>query len=145
MPKKFKKRKTNRPKRANTLQYADKSLEQKYGRVVKELGCRNFSIELLDGQERMASLTKGVARRAPKRLKIGDLVLIHPMSDDVYGMQEIVTIYGDRFEKQLRDEGKLAIVKEKEVKKEEAFVIDDGQDKEAEIVFNENDLDIDDL
>ena len=130
--------------KALTLQYADASLEQKYGRVIKELGCRNFQVALLNGLELVASLSKGVARRAPKRLKVDDLVLVQPMSDDIYGKQEIVTIYSARFEKQLKDEGKLAIVKEKEEKEQTGFIIE-GDEEENQIHFDADDIDIDDI
>lgn len=146
MPKNVKKRKTNRPKKATTLQYADASLEQRYGRVTKELGCRQFSVELLDKQERVASLSKGVARRAGGRLKVGDLVLVQPMSDDIYGKQEVVTIYSKQFEKQLQAEGKLAIIKEEEEKKEDlGFIFEGDNTNNDERKFDENDIDIDDI
>ena len=145
MPKNVKKRKTNRPKKALTLQYADASLEQKYGRVIKELGCRNFQVALLNGLELVASLSKGVARRAPKRLKVDDLVLVQPMSDDIYGKQEIVTIYSAQFEKQLKDEGKLAIVKEEKEEKEQTGFIIEGDEEENQIHFDADDIDIDDI
>ena len=142
MPKNVKKRKTNRPKKANTLQYADKSLEQKYGRVTKTLGSKRFSVTLLNGMILNSSLPKGVARRH-KHVNVGDLVLVQPIGGYVYGKQEIVTIYSKDFERRLKDEGKLIIVQDKkEEKVKKGFTIE-GEEDQNEVVFNEDDIDID--
>ena len=143
MPKNNKKRKNFRPK-ACVLQYADASLEQKYGRVIKELGCMNFQVELLDKQERVATLPRGTARRAGSRLKVGMLVLVQPLGTDIYGKQEIVTVYNKVFEKQLQDEGKLAVVKEDETKDDTGFIFE-GEETTKDHEFDEADIDIDDI
>ena len=148
MPKNVKKRKVSRPSRSTGLQYADTKMEQKYAKVTKELGCRKFLCELLNGQERIASLSNGTARRASsngvRRLRVDNWVLIQPIGSDVDGPQEIVTVYNNGQHKQLEQEGRLAIVKEE--KEEEKLIIFEGDDdKPEEIVIDDDDLDIDDL
>lgn len=142
MPKNIKKRRNNRPKKAITLQYANNSLKQKYGHVVKALGSKRFNVALLNGMTLNSSLPNGVARRN-KRLNVGDLVLVQPMSDDVYGKQEIVTIYATRFAKQLKDEGKLLVVQDKKEEEDEKGFMMEGEDDQIEAVFDEDDIDID--
>lgn len=148
MPKNVKKRKVSRPNRSIGLQYADAKMEQKYAKVTKELGCRKFLCELLNGQERIASLSSGTSRRASsngvRRLRVDNWVLIQPIGSDVDGHQEIVTVYNNGQHKQLEQEGRLAIVKEE--KEEEKLIIFEGEeDKPDEKVIDDDDLDIDDL
>ena len=148
MPKNVKRNKVSRPSRSNGLQYAEPKLEQKYAKVSKELGCRKFLCELLNGQERIASLSSGTARRASsngiRRLKADHWVLIQPLTSDVDGPQEIVTVYNTKEHKQLEQEGRLAIVKE-EKEEEQAVVFEGDEDKPDEIVIDDDDIDIDDL
>lgn len=148
MPKNAKKSKFSKVGKANILDYADKKLEQKYAKVVKELGCRKFKCELLNKQELVASLSNGVARRGVqngvRRVKEGVWVLIQPLSSDVYGLQEIVTVYNSKQLKQLEDEGKLAIIVE-ENKKEDLGFYFEGEDDNENIEINDDDFDFDDL
>lgn len=149
MPLNNKRNKFSKASKANTLIYADSKMEQKYAKVVKELGCRKFKCELLNKQELVASLSSGVARRAAmngvKRLKEGVWVLIQPLSSDISGLQEVVTVYNNKQHKQLENEGKLAIIVEESDSDDNNGFEFEGEEKNDNIEINDDDFDIDDL
>ena len=146
MPRKTKKRKNSRPTKSLGIIYANESLKQRYATITKSQGGKppKFEVTLLNGQARMASLPSGVARKVRRRVIIGDLILMQPMSGDIDGIQEIVTVYTKKESNMLDKEGRLAIVKE--IKEdEESLVIGDDNNRPDERIIDDDEIDIDDL
>lgn len=146
MPRKSKGRKTSKPAKLRGLIYADESNAQRYAQITKSQGGKppKFEVELLNGQQRIASLPSGVARTVRRRVVVDDWILVQPLSGDIDGLQEIVTVYTKKEYHRLEKEGRLAIVKE--VKEEESGLII-GEKKEGpdDRVIDDDEIDIDDL
>ena len=135
------------------LQYADPRLEQRYATVEKELGDKRFICKTLNSAELVCKLTPGTAKKAKKngitRLTTKSdrqyWVVVQPMSSDIDGKQEIVTVYNHNQSKQLKKEGKLAIVKEESTEETSCFDYKKNVNINAEKEINDDVIDIDDL
>jgi len=147
MPKNVKKHKRFRSKN-QLLIYADESNEQKYAVIKKELGNQRFLCSLLDKQERVCCLSRGTARKARrngiKYVREGTWVLVQPMSSNINGKQEIVTVYNNKQHGQLEHEGKLAVVVEYKPKEDLGFIFESDY-KNEDLEIDDDNFDIDTL
>jgi initiation factor 1A len=138
------------------IEYSDTSISQDYGYISDVLGNCHFKINTIKNEIKTASLSGTIKRNG--KVKIGDLVLIEPMSDDTNGKYQVIFKYTLEQKKILEKEGRLVTIINPAEKKEttidpleQAFVFE-NQEKEAtkasmmgkeiEII---NDLFIDDI
>ena len=151
MPKKRKKNNSSRLNGRKNIQYADYSVKQQYAKIIKHQGGRPpvFLCRLLDGQERPASLHNGAAREARQKginkVSPDYWVLIQPISADVDGKQEILTVYTKSQHKQLENEGKLRIIQEKPKVENKIKFNDEEEVNQNESNALEKEIDIDEL
>ena len=110
---------------------ADEKICQMYARITDLRGNRQFTVETLAGDKKTASIRGSLQRT---RMRLTDLVLIEPLSDDLNGKWQIMFRYTQDQKSILEKEGVLKIVDQEEETNEEpeAFVF------ESEIK-NEND------
>lgn len=107
MPKKHKGNNNTRrmaPKKL-PIEYADKTVFQEYGYISDVLGNCHFKIKNIDGDERIGSLSGTVKRNG--KIKIGDLVLIEPLTDNLNSKFQIIFKYTPEQKKILENEGLL--------------------------------------
>jgi initiation factor 1A len=107
MPKKHKGNNNTRrlaPKKM-PIEYADKSLFQEYAFIIEVLGNCHFKIKNIDGDDRIGSLCGTVKRNG--KIKIGDLVLIEPLTDNINSKFQVIFKYTPEQKKILENEGLL--------------------------------------
>jgi initiation factor 1A len=107
MPKKHKGNNNTRrlaPKKM-PIEYADKSVFQEYAFITEVLGNCHFKIKNIDGDDRIGSLSGTVKRNG--KIKIGDLVLIEPLTDNLNSKFQVIFKYTPEQKKVLENEGLL--------------------------------------
>ena len=107
MPKKHKGNNNTRrmaPKKL-PIEYADKTVFQEYGFISDVLGNCHFKIKNIDGDERIGALSGTVKRNG--KIKIGDLVLIEPLTDNLNSKFQVIFKYTPEQKKILENEGLL--------------------------------------
>tara|TARA_B110000908_G_C10266009_1_gene464046 strand:- start:3383 stop:3835 length:453 start_codon:yes stop_codon:yes gene_type:complete len=150
MPKKKKRSKNCRPTKSKGLIYANASNEEKYAKVSKSQGGKppKFECALLNGQIRICSLPSGTAREASRngirKVKPDHWILVQPLSSDIDGVQEIITVYTNHQAKRLEKEGKLSIVME-DSKEEKNIMYEDEKECPDDRVIDDHEINIDDL
>jgi len=87
------------------IEYANKDLGQEYGIVSEALGNCHFKINTTNNETKIASLC-GTIKRSGK-IRIGDLVLIEPLTDNNNGKYQIIFRYTPDQKKILENEGHL--------------------------------------
>ncbi len=136
------------------IEYAENNIAQEYGHITEVLGNCHFKINTINNEIKTASLCGTVKRNG--KIKIGDLVLIEPMTDNTDGKYQVIFKYTPDQKKVLEKEGHLVKLINPEDNKENAEPVDpvasvfafeseikDAQmEKEMEII---NDLFIDDI
>lgn len=125
MPPKRKKNNNCRRKfTTNELRYKDDTVGEQYGYVKKALGGCTFTVELLNNDEKRCIL-KGLLKKRTK-IRIGQLVLIEPLTESKSGSYMIIHSYNDSDKSILKKENELTIVKNEiqEETPEEAFTFD---------------------
>ena len=103
---------------------ADKSIEQKYAKITDLRGNRQFTAETIEGDKKHCSI-RGALQRV--KMRVGDLVLIEPLSDDLNGKYQIMFRYTTDQQSTLSKEGALNTVEQEEEsddEPEEAFVFE---------------------
>jgi initiation factor 1A len=118
----------NKPRKKIDLQYKDSSISQQYGYIKAAVGGCTFTVELLNKEEKLCSV-KGVLKKRAK-LRVGDLVLVEPLTDSENGRYMIMFRYTQDHKNILEKEGHLRIVDNEEKKDknedEEAYTFDEG-------------------
>ena len=138
------------------IEYAEHNIAQEYGYISDVLGNCHFKINTIKNEIKIASLSGTVKRNG--KVKIGDLVLIEPMTDDTNAKYQVIFKYTPDQKKILEKEGHLVtIINPAEDNEtvvappEEAFLFESEENaaKEANIMGKEmeiiNDLFIDDI
>jgi initiation factor 1A len=92
------------PKRL-PIEYANKDFAQEYGIIAEVLGNCHFKINTNNNETKIASLC-GTIKRGGK-VRIGDLVLIEPLTDNLNGKYQIIFKYTPDQKKVLEQEGHL--------------------------------------
>jgi initiation factor 1A len=126
------------------IKYADGSLEQVYARIDKALGnCSFYVITCKEGEQKVASLS-GITKKQG-RAKMGDVVLIEPMSEDTNRKYQIIFKYSHDQVRILEKEGFLTAVEEsKNVENDGDEILDgeicfDGDEIETNTIVNDID------
>ena len=137
------------------IEYAENKIAQEYGHIAEVLGNCHFKINTINNEVKTASLCGTVKRNG--KIKIGDLVLIEPMTDNTEGKYQVIFKYTPDQKKVLEKEGHLVkIIIPTEENNEnvdqadaadaafafESEINDAQMEKEMEII---NDLFIDDI
>jgi initiation factor 1A len=135
MPKKHKGNNNTRrmaPKKL-PIEYADKSVFQEYGYISDVLGNCHFKIKNIDGDERVGSLSGTVKRNG--KIKIGDLVLIEPLTDNLNSKFQVIFKYTPEQKKILENEGLLIKIINPENENKENINPDDANDNAMASAF----------
>jgi initiation factor 1A len=133
------------------IQYADTNISQIYGTIQEVSGPSQFKVKTILDEIRTCSMTGAVKNNG--RLRLGDFVLIEPLSTNENGMYIIVFRYTPDQKKVLEKEGCItkkvdpSIVKEEEEEEDKGFVFEDEAKekqmaKEMELI---NELFVDDI
>ena len=104
MPPHKKGAKTTRIKRKQMIEPKD-IVVPVYATVEKELGNCHFSVKCTDGQIKCASLTGSVKKYG--KIRVGDFVMIQPISEDLDSKHQIVYRYTPEMKKILEKQGKI--------------------------------------
>ncbi len=91
------------------IEYANKDLAQEYGCVSEALGNCHFKINTNNNENKIASLCGSLKRGG--KIRIGDLVLIEPLTDNSNGKYQIIFRYTPEQKKVLENEGHLVKIK----------------------------------
>ena len=135
----------NKPRKKIDLQYKDSSISQQYGYIKAAVGGCTFTVELLNKEEKLCSV-KGVLKKRAK-LRVGDLVLVEPLTDSENGRYMIMFRYTLDQKNILNKEGHLNVVdnEEEEEADEEAYTFDEGatyKEIEARVNIDEDFIDL---
>jgi initiation factor 1A len=136
MPKKHKGNNNTRrmaPKKL-PIEYADKSVFQEYGYISDVLGNCHFKIKNIDGDERVGSLSGTVKRNG--KIKIGDLVLIEPLTDNLNSKFQVIFKYTPEQKKVLENEGLLIKIINPENENKENINPDDANANAMSAAFS---------
>lgn len=139
------------------IEYAEDNIAQDYGYISEVLGNCHFKINTINQEVKIASLCGTVKRNG--KIKIGDLVLIEPLTDDTNAKYQVIFKYTPEQKKVLEKEGYLTqiITPAKDIKEnsitppEAAFVFESEEkaERESSVMQKEmeiiNDLFIDDI
>jgi initiation factor 1A len=106
------------------IEYADKSLFQEYAFIIEVLGNCHFKIKNIDGDDRIGSLCGTVKRNG--KIKIGDLVLIEPLTDNLNSKFQVIFKYTPEQKKILENEGLLIKIVNPENENKENINPDDA-------------------
>ncbi len=87
------------------IEYADKALAQEYGIIAEVLGNCHFKVNTINNETKIASLCGSIKRNG--KVRIGDTVLIEPLSDKTDGKYKIIFKYTPDQKKILEQEGHL--------------------------------------
>ena len=119
MPKKHKGNNNTRrvaPKKM-PLEYAEGNVAQEYGYITEALGNCHFKINTIGDDIKIASLCGTIKRNG--KIKIGDLVLIEPMTDNLEAKYQVIFKYTPDQKKVLEKEGCLVkIINPENINKE---------------------------
>ena len=135
MPKKHKGNNNTRrmaPKKL-PIEYADKTVFQEYGYISDVLGNCHFKIKNIDGDERIGSLSGTVKRNG--KIKIGDLVLIEPLTDNLNSKFQVIFKYTPEQKKILENEGLLIKIINPENENKENINPDDANTNAMSAAF----------
>lgn len=113
---------TRQKKKHTELQYPDASNGELLGHITKLQGNCHFDITTIAGDEKKASLKGTIKKRS--RCRIGDLVLIEPLSEDPTGKYQIIFKYTPDQVARLKKEGCLNNVEQ-----------EDSEDDEPDFMF----------
>jgi initiation factor 1A len=87
------------------IEYAENNIAQEYGHITEVLGNCHFKINTVNNEVKTASLCGTVKRNG--KIKIGDLVLIEPMTENTEGKYQVIFKYTPDQKKVLEKEGYL--------------------------------------
>ncbi len=87
------------------IEYAENNIAQEYGHITEVLGNCHFKINTVNNEIKVASLCGSVKRNG--KIKIGDLVLIEPMTENTEGKYQVIFKYTLDQKKVLEKEGRL--------------------------------------
>ena len=135
MPKKHKGNNNTRrmaPKKL-PIEYADKTVFQEYGYISDVLGNCHFKIKNIDGDDRIGSLSGTVKRNG--KIKIGDLVLIEPLTDNLNSKFQVIFKYTPEQKKILENEGLLIKIINPENENKENINPDDANTNAMSAAF----------
>ncbi len=134
------------------IEYAEDNISQEYGHITEVLGNCHFKINTINNEVKTASLCGTVKRNG--KIKIGDLVLIEPMTENTEGKYQVIFKYTPDQKKVLEKEGYLVKLINPEENRENvenvdpvaaAFAfeneINDAQNEREVEVINDNFID----
>lgn len=87
------------------IEYADKDLAQEYGIIAEVLGNCHFKVNTINNEVKIASLCGSIKRNG--KVRIGDIVLIEPLTENSNGKYQIIFKYTPDQKKILEQEGHL--------------------------------------
>jgi len=87
------------------IKYADKALSHEYGIISEALGNCHFKVNTINNETKIASLCGSIKRIG--RVRSGDTVLIHPITENTDGKYQIIFKYTPEQKKILENEGHL--------------------------------------
>jgi initiation factor 1A len=91
------------------IEYANKDLGQEYGCISEALGNCHFKINTNNNETKIASLCGSIKRGG--KIRIGDLVLLEPLTENSNGKYQIIFRYTPDQKKVLENEGHLVKIK----------------------------------
>ncbi len=91
------------------IEYAKKEIGQEYGCISEAVGNCHFKINTNNNENKIASLCGSLKRGG--KIRIGDLVLIEPLTDNSNGKYQIIFRYTPEQKKVLENEGHLVKIK----------------------------------
>jgi initiation factor 1A len=152
MPKKHKGNNNTRrtaPKKM-PIEYAEDNVAQEYGYITEVLGNCHFKITTIGNDTKIASLCGSIKRNG--KIKIGDLVLIEPMTDNLEAKYQVIFKYTPDQKKVLDKEGRLIkiinpenkenIIQEEEVNVKSTAFAFEKQEKESKEKHMEKEMEI---
>jgi initiation factor 1A len=87
------------------IEYANKAFSQEYGIIAEVLGNCHFKVNTINNETKIASLCGSIKRNG--KVRIGDTVLIEPLTENSNGKYQIVFKYTPDQKKVLEQEGHL--------------------------------------